>query len=140
MKVVYPVLIKPDSGFYLVYVPDIDRCTQGEDFYDAIEMAKDIIGLEIIDYEDEKKPCPKASTVEEAMKKAKESADDILDFTDGTLTFVNLDTAAYRNKVRNMAVRKNVTIPAWLNDKAEQAGVNFSRALQDALVEIVGAN
>ena len=140
MKVVYPVLIKPDGDFYLVYVPDIDRYTEGHDFYDAIEMAKDIIGLETIDYEDEKKPYPKASTAEEAMAKAKESADDILDFTDGILTFVNLDTTAYRNKVRNMAVRKNVTVPAWLNDKAEQAGINFSRVLQDALIEIVGAN
>lgn len=140
MKVVYPVLIKPDKDMYLVYVPDIDRYTEGYDFYDAIEMAKDIIGLETMDCDNDKKPYPKASTAEEAKAKAKEQADEILDFTDGILTFVNLDTTAYRNKVRNMAVRKNVTVPAWLNEKAEQAGVNFSRVLQDALVEIVGTN
>lgn len=139
MKVVYPVFIKPDDGMYLVYVPDIDRMTEGHDFYDAIEMAKDLIGLETLDCDDEKKPYPKASTAEEAMAKAKEAADEILDFTDGTLTFVNLDTTIYRSRARNTAVRKNVSVPAWLNDKAERQGLNFSRVLQEALIGIVGA-
>ncbi len=34
-----------------------------------------------------------------------------------------------------MSVRKNCTIPAWLNEKAEEQGINFSKILQDALLE-----
>ena len=32
-----------------------------------------------------------------------------------------------------MAVKKNLTIPSWLNDSAIAAGLNFSQVLQDAL-------
>ena len=35
-------------------------------------------------------------------------------------------------------VRKNVTIPRYLNDRAEQAGINFSQLLQAALKQQLG--
>lgn len=52
--------------------------------------------------------------------------------------FVNLiavDTEEYRNLNDSRAVKKTLTIPNWLNTKAEKAGVNFSQVLQDALKE-----
>ena len=38
-------------------------------------------------------------------------------------------------KVNEKAIKKTLTIPAWLNIQAEKAGVNFSKTLQDALCE-----
>lgn len=35
--------------------------------------------------------------------------------------------------MNNMAVKKTLTIPSWLNDSAIAAGLNFSQVLQDAL-------
>ena len=32
-------------------------------------------------------------------------------------------------------VRRNVTLPNWLNQAAEQAKVNVSKVLQEALIE-----
>ncbi len=138
MKIVYPTLIKESGSDYLVYVPDMDIYTEGKDFCNAIEMARDAIGLRAINYEDDNIDLPCPSKAEEAIKKAKEEADDIFDYSNGTLTFVDVDTLSYRAKVRNLSVKKNCSIPAWLNEKAEKQGVNFSRVLQDALVEIVG--
>lgn len=41
-------------------------------------------------------------------------------------------------KSTNSTVRKNVTIPRYLNDRAEQAGINFSQLLQSALKQQLG--
>ena len=52
--------------------------------------------------------------------------------------FVNLivaDTDDYRKRHENRAVKKTLSIPSWLNSEAEQAGVNFSQVLQEALRE-----
>lgn len=140
MKTVYPAFIKEDDGMFLVFVPDLMIYTQGNDFYDAIEMARDAIGLKIVSMEDANEVVPAASDGALAKAKALQDADEDFDFSDGDLTFVDIDTIGYRNRLNNRAVKKNCTIPAWLNEKAEKQGINFSRVLQDALVEIVGAN
>ena len=55
MKAVYPVVFtKLDNG-YTAYVPDFDINTQGDDLAEAIEMARDAIGLMGIDMEDDGK-------------------------------------------------------------------------------------
>jgi len=53
--------------------------------------------------------------------------------------FVNLlvlDMDAYAEKYGDKAVRKNLTIPAWLNTFAEQHQINFSQVLTDALTAL----
>jgi antitoxin HicB len=47
--------------------------------------------------------------------------------------FEHRDTDAWRAQFGSRAVKKTLTIPAWLNKKAEDAGINFSRILQDEL-------
>ena len=61
MKTVYPAFIKEDEGMFLVFVPDLMIYTQGNDFYDAIEMARDAIGLKIVSIEDAGETVPVAS-------------------------------------------------------------------------------
>lgn len=56
------------------------------------------------------------------------------------VTWVDVDFAEYRKKVDNRAVKKNCTIPYWLNVKAEKARINFSKVLQEALLEILGTS
>ena len=131
----YPAFIKENAGNYLVYVPDMGIYTEGNSFENAIEMARDAIGLKGIDFEDDNKPFPVMSTPEEALRKAKEDADEDFDYSDGIMTYVDVDFATYRSRMKNKAVKKNCTIPAWLNDAAEKADVNFSKVLQEALLE-----
>jgi len=141
MKLVYPIIIKkdPEDGVYLVAVPDMHEYTQGRDFYDAIAMGRDIIGLSALDHEDRKADYPKPSSADEAFDIVEDDPDMDFDFSDGVLTYVDIDTSAYRNRIRNRTVKKNCTIPGWLNEKAEAQGINFSGVLKDALIEIVGA-
>ena len=50
---------------------------------------------------------------------------------------VLLDMDAYAEQYGEKAVRKNVTIPAWLNAFAEKQKINFSQLLQEALMSKV---
>ncbi len=133
--VAYPVFMKQAESECLVYIPDLEIYTEGVDLVDAIAMARDAIGLKLLDCIDQKTTFPEASDPEEATRKAKADADELFDYSDGLLTFVDVDVQAYRNRLRNRAVKKNCTIPYWLNEEAERQGINFSKALQDALIQ-----
>ena len=131
----YPVLIQQDGKDFLVYIPDWEVFTEGSDFVDAIAMARDAIGLIWMDRVGAE---PDPSTEKEAIKKTRNQADDEeFQYSTGILTFVDVDVVKYSEKLRNRAVRKNVTLPYWLNEKAEEKGINFSRILQEALLQAV---
>ena len=72
--------------------------------------------------------------------KAEQEKDEIFDYSDGQITFVDVDFEIYEMKLRNISVKKNCTLPQWLERKASALGINFSRVLQDALMEIVGTD
>ena len=126
VSVVYPVILtKADSG-YIVNIPDFDIDTEGKDLADAIFMARDAIGLMGIEMEDnqEELPVPFSTAYDKAEN--------------DMVTFVDVDFVEYRKKHDSRMVRKNCTIPYYLNVEAEKKGLNFSRILQEALVEKLG--
>ena len=122
MKNSYPILLIPEKKGFTVYIPDFDINTQGKDLTEAIEMARDAIGLMGIDMEDDKKVLPTPSSLESIKTENNE-----------ILSHVDVDFADYRRRHEKRAVKKNCTIPSWLCYEAEKANINFSHALQDAL-------
>ena len=141
MKQVYPTFIvevKDGSEHpFLVYVPDFEIYTEGDSFADAIEMARDAIGLSGISMEDKGLEIPNPSNIEKAIEFANRDKD-IIDFSKGIMTYVDINFSDYRRKVETKTVRRNVALPSWLNYEAEQAGVNVSRILQEALISTLG--
>ena len=109
-------------------IPDFGIETQGKDIADAIYMARDAIGLMGIDMQDDGKELPDPS---EKVK---------VDNPKDIVTFVDVDFDEYRKKVDNKAVKKNCTIPYWLNVEAEKAGINYSKLLQEAIVSALNLN
>ena len=140
MKQVYPTFIlNTNDGSkhpFLVCVPDMEILTEGDSFADAIEMARDAIGLAGISMEDNKEELPVPSDQESAIEKVKQDTD-IIDFSKGILTYVDVDFSEYRKKVDTKTVRRNVALPSWLNYEAEHAGINVSRVLQEALMNVL---
>lgn len=57
---------------------------------------------------------------------------------DSFYNLIDADTLEYRKEHDNKAVKKTLTIPSWLNAKAEKEGVNFSQVLQDGLKRRLG--
>ena len=135
MKTAFPTFIAQHNKDFLVYVPDMEIYTEGSSFINAIEMARDAIamkGLSLLDNNMEI-PVPSDSTV--AISKTKADADEDFDYSEGILTYIDVDFAAYKAKHDNRMVRRNVTLPAWLNYEAEKANLNVSKFLQEALKE-----
>ena len=124
MKYAYPAIFKQESGgLYSVEFPDIDGCvTSGESLPDAIEMAEDALCLMLYDMEEEGEPIPDPSNLK-----------DVSAALDALVSLVCCDTLEYRKLYSTKAVKKTLTIPAWLNTMAERADLNFSSVLQEAL-------
>lgn len=130
MKNAYPVMLTPDreDGGYLVYVPDFDIYTEGEDIPDAIDMAADAIGLMGIVKEDDGESLPMPSNI--SMIHPNED--------DAIVTLVNVDFTEYRIKNDHRSVKKDCTLPSWLEHQARMAGIDFSDALQTGLKQALG--
>ena len=123
MKNSYPIVLTPDKVGYVVFIPDFNINTEGDTLTEAIEMARDAIGLMGIDMEDDKKELPAPSEMNSVTK---ETESDIV-------TLVDVDFAEYRRQNDMRTVRRNVTLPTWLDFEAEKSGVNVSAILQRAL-------
>ena len=125
---VYPVILSKNGDGYFVTIPDFVVNTEGKDIADAIAMARDAIGLNILQLQDEEKVVP-----EPYSRYFQMSTDVDKCRNDDILTLVDVDISDYRNKHENRTVKKNCTIPYCLNADAEKAGINFSQLLQEAL-------
>lgn len=122
MKAAYPIIMSRGADHIIVYVPDFNINTQGADYADAMEMARDAIGLIGIDMEDDKEPIPQPSPLE-AVAAAQGAV----------VSLVDVDFTEYRRKNDMRTIRRNVSLPSWLDAAAKEAGINVSAVLAQAL-------
>jgi predicted RNase H-like HicB family nuclease len=126
MQLTYPAIFYEGEGGYSVEVPDLPGCTSGgSTLAEAILMGTDAASGWVLTELEDGRPAPAASPI----KKIKPGAG-------GFVSMLVLDMDAYAEKYGNKAVRKNLTIPAWLNTYAEAKHINFSQVLQDSLTAL----
>ena len=126
-QLVYPACFYEDEGSdtYAVEVPDLPGCvTGGDSLADAILMAADAASGWVLTELEEGRPIPPASKITEI------EADQ-----GGFVSLLVLDMAAYAEKYGKKSVRKNLTLPAWLNTFAESENICFSQLLKEVLTE-----
>jgi predicted RNase H-like HicB family nuclease len=133
MKNVYPVFFTKTNDDILIEVPDFNILTEGKDMNDAMEMARDAIELKCVSMEDNKETIPNPTNINELDPSNGTFSDD----GETIVSFVDIDSAIYRKKIDTKTVRRNVALPSWLNYEADQAGVNVSRILQEALMSVL---
>lgn len=123
-KYVYPAVFTPEEdGGYLVRFPDVEGCyTDGDSLADALEMANDALCLMLYG-------CEVDGTEIPAPSKPTDVACEAGSF----VSLVSCDTDWYRRYYHSKAVKKTVSLPAWLNEEAENAHLNFSSILQEGL-------
>ncbi len=132
MKLAYPAVFTPfedgEDG-YTVEFPDLPGCvTEGYGIADALFMAEDAAsGWVLTALEDGKTP-PKA-TAPGAVQAP----------TFGFVSMIRLDMDAYAEKYGQKAVKKTLTIPAWMNTYVEEHKISCSKLLQDAVSELMEA-
>ena len=105
----------------------LDGCiTTGKSLSEAIDLITDALNLSLTVLEDEDiqpaAPTPQAHIAH--------NPDDIL-------TVIQADTIKYRSVTDTKAVRKNVSLPAWMSVLADKRGINCSKVLQDALLNVL---
>ena len=125
MKLVYPALfVKEADGKYSVSFPDVpEALTCGDNLEDAIEMAEECLGMCLEGRKEDGKDIPKAD-----FENIKTQSGEMI-------VGIEFDSIEFNKKYNNKSIRKNVTIPAWLNEMAEKKNVNFSQVLQNALMK-----
>lgn len=116
----YPAIFTKDGDYIMVTFPDVpEAITQGKDLNEAYEMAYEVLGFALEDYSD----YPIPSDIDSLKTK----------YPNSSIALVNIDMVAYMRKYHSRKVRKNVTIPEWLNNLAEENNLNFSQVLTEAL-------
>ena len=122
-KYIYPAVFTKEETIYIVRFPDLDNCyTQGDSIQEAYEMAEDVLCLMLYDMEENNANIPAASELSSIKTEKNEF-----------VSLVSCDTLEYRKYYENRAVKKTLTIPAWLNTMSEREDINFSQVLQAAL-------
>lgn len=125
MKYAYPAVLTFDKeeNCYYVNFPDIENCfTDGKTLPEAIEMGEDALSLMLCQMEDVGADIPKPTDIKEIAAAPSD-----------TVSLIFADTTEYRRLNDNKAVKKTLSVPNWLNTKAERLGINFSYVLQQAL-------
>ena len=130
MKGAYPVIFTDVDTNILVEVPDLGILTEANEegkakgtIADAIEMARDAIGLACINLQDENKPIPEPTPIADVDVTNGTFAED----GKGIVSLVDVDLTEYRRAIDNKMVRE-----------AEEAHINVSGVLREALMSVLG--
>lgn len=123
MNITYPALVHYEDGGYWCEFPDLEGCfSQGDTIHEILDNARNALECHIEYY------------LENNMELPKESL--ITDFKANDKDFLTYITCGIPQGQGN--IKKTLTIPAWLNSKAEKAGINFSQTLQESLFQKLG--
>ncbi len=129
MKLIYPAIFTPyfDEGGYDVSFPDLPKCmASGDSLEEALDNAANEASRYILTLMEKGEDVPPAS----------DYADVVADDPDDFVNYVVLDMGAYSDAHAQKSVRKNITIPSWLNAYGEAHHVNFSKLLQESLLNM----
>ena len=135
MKIVYPACFykEKDGGFSVIF-PDLHHlATCGDNLQEALAMAIDCLAGYLYNSRQMGEPVPVPSALDRI--------DPDVEYDEYEEVFINLvtvDVAEYAKQHFEKAVKKTLTIPKWLNDKAEREQINFSQLLQAALRQKLG--
>lgn len=131
MKYIYSAVFaaNEDGTKFFARVPDLPGCvSSGKSLLEAIDEITDAASVWLVVAEDEGLPIPEATE------------QSILPHDPGCIfSMIQIDTIAYRALTDTKAVRKNVSLPAWMANLADKRGINCSQVLQEGLTARLSA-
>ncbi|MDR3264703.1 MAG: type II toxin-antitoxin system HicB family antitoxin [Synergistaceae bacterium] len=125
---IYPAIFDANKDGITISFPDLPgavSCADSEE--EAVFMAKDALGAWIIANEDLGNDIPKPSRLSDVARDAGQS-----------VCLIEVWLPIFREEQRSGSVKKNVTVPIWLNALAEKRNLNFSQILQAGLKNTLG--
>ena len=137
MLSIYPACFFKDEDGYSVIFPDLNyTATSGETLDEAMAMAVDCLAGYIYsaNLDGEAVPPPSDASSVNPAAVAAELGEPV---GEAFVNLVTVDVVEYAKTHFEKSVKKTLTIPAWLNERAIAKGVNFSQVLQEALISRV---
>lgn len=122
---IYPAIVsKFDENDYNISFPDFEGIiTYGETLDEAYVMAEDALKLCLFDLYEDNDRIPESTQLNNVKLDRNQ-----------VIILVKANIKEIIKEYDNKAVKKNLTIPSWLNKEAEKAHINFSQILQQALI------
>ena len=122
MLFIYPAVIHEDIDGMWAEFPDLEGCTTYvETMEEILSGAAEAMELYVLGLLEDGVQPPVPTDIKDIKG---------LD-TNAFATLIQSDVDLAKN---TKSVKKTLTIPAWLNQRALDKGINFSKALQEALV------
>ena len=121
MLCIYPAIFHKEDGAYWVEFPDLEGCqTFADTLQEALTEAQEALIGYLLTLFESNSEIPAPSDISSIQTE-----------NDSFTTLVSCDLSRYNYA---KSVKKTLTIPAWLNERAVAKGINFSQVLQDALL------
>ena len=125
MMFVYPAIFHQEDNAYWVEFPDLPGCQSfGDTLPETMAEAQEALAAYVLTLLEQGKPLAQPSDIGAITPE------------DGFTSLVACTIDQYKE---TRAVKKTLTIPSWLNDRATAMGVNFSQVLQEALITKIQA-
>lgn len=127
MLFVYPAIFHKEDDAYWVEFPDLEGCqTYGGSLNETMACAQEALAGYLMTLLEENREIVAPSDVSSVSHDG-----------DSFISLVTCDINQYKGA---KAIKKTLTIPAWLNDRAVSMGINFSQVLQEALITKIQTN
>lgn len=127
---IYPVVAeRSEDGGLGLYFPDFPgTAILAPEVTAAIKQAREVLVVRLLELEDQGVAIPAPSAPDQI---------ELLDPSD-RIIFIEVYMPPYRDEAANKSVTKNCTMPKWLRDAGDQAGLNYSLILQNGIKEALG--
>lgn len=140
MLTMYPACFFKEDNSYTVVFPDLNwLSTYGETLDEAMAMAVDCLAGYLFTSKMDGDTIPEPSLLKDISPDSIANELDIVPL-ESFVNMVSVDAEAYAKQHFEKSVRKNLTIPAWLDEAALKQNINFSQVLQEALIAKVRSN
>lgn len=125
MLFVYPAIFRKEESSYWVEFPDLQGChTYGSSINEAMAAAQEALSGYLLTLLEQGETIAIPGDISQYHP------------DDGFASLVSCDINQYKD---TKAVKKTLSIPSWLNDRAVSMGINFSQVLQEALLSKIQA-
>ena len=119
---VYPAEVKEENGLYQLRFIDFPEITlvEEETMDELIRSSKESLAMAILDYE----------IIGKEIQIPKSNESDVI--------YIHVWLPYFRNATKEIYVKKNVTIPQWLDLLAKESNINYSAALVKGIKQELG--
>lgn len=128
-RYIYPVVVERAESNLSMYFPDFPgTAVTAIELTEGLSRAKELLAFRALELEEAGQQLPRPSEPDEIE----------LEDPSDRIVFVEVYMPPFRDVAENKAVTKNCTLPKWLRDAADEAGLNFSQILQSGLKDALG--